>query len=745
MFGASLSNKLQRRWRHLSHRFEDYRYRTGTRYDIQGLRAVAVLAVVVDHATGWPGGGFIGVDVFFVISGFLITGLMLNEHERSGRISLLAFYRRRVKRLMPAALTTLVVTSLVGYFVFFEDRWRTSVVDAVWAALFAANWRFLRQQTDYFASAGPVSPFQHFWSLSVEEQFYFVWPLLLIVLLGAFGARATLALDRPLDRRLAAAGIAVLGAASFWYALGQSSDDPVAAYFSTPARMWELSAGALLALGRPLLREIPDGLRPALAWAGLGVIGYGIATIDGTSGFPAPIAAIPVVGAMLVLAAGTTADGEQLPFVPLLTNPLSRYIGDVSYSLYLWHFPVIVLADAWYGHGQGPYWVVVLVSMTVLSLLSYHYIETPFRTSPYFEPFESHRQRDVAVRAWRSKWARPFGNLGMGVAAMTILIVVAGQLQSTTSSTVTTTSSGFGQGGQNGTGGKGGKGGKGGQGGSAQAMPANAAITSELAAALQATGSWPELNPPLDDPTRDGAGDFDACLAMTPTSSGCVGGTTGKPVIAVVGDSTAVNFLTTVTAALGSRYEIRGFTKLSCAFAVESKDPRAQDADCPGFLQQTAGVLAQIKPVMTIVMENYADVVFDAKTSDYQSQLTDWGNGTKAIEKLLLPTTQSLVFASAPPEGPSISDCATRTGGPSDCVYQPQFFYPDVKRVVEQEMGGRTHFVDVQPWFCVDDNCPAFADGTLLKEDQVHATIAWAKKLGPAAAEVLDPLLPKRS
>ena len=137
------------------------------RHDVQGLRAFAVLAVVVDHLTGWPGGGFVGVDVFFVISGFLITGLLQREHARTGRISFAAFYRRRAKRLLPAALLVLLATLVVGRFVLFAERWRTTVVDAAWASVFGANWHFLQQQTDYFDSSLPPSPFQHYWSLAV--------------------------------------------------------------------------------------------------------------------------------------------------------------------------------------------------------------------------------------------------------------------------------------------------------------------------------------------------------------------------------------------------------------------------------------------------------------------------------------------------------------------------------------------------------------------------------------------------
>jgi peptidoglycan/LPS O-acetylase OafA/YrhL len=166
------------------------------RRDIQGLRALAVVAVVLEHVSGWPRGGFVGVDVFFVLSGFLITGLLVREHERTGRISMRGFYRRRVKRLLPSALVVLVVTLGAVAALLSASRLLSSAVDAVWSAVFVANWHEAAQGTDYFAADGPVSPFRHFWSLSVEEQFYVVWPLV-VLLVAAVSARRLRGRARP--------------------------------------------------------------------------------------------------------------------------------------------------------------------------------------------------------------------------------------------------------------------------------------------------------------------------------------------------------------------------------------------------------------------------------------------------------------------------------------------------------------------------------------------------------------------
>ena len=227
---------------------------TAFRADIQGMRAVAVTAVILAHATGRPAGGFVGVDVFFVISGFLITGLLLREHERSGRISLPAFFGRRIKRILPASLVVLAATVALASWLFNAPRALATWWDAVSAALLVSNWRFEASGTDYFHATDAASPLQHFWSLSIEEQFYLVWPVLLVVLL-AVAARGA----RPVLRsRIVVGGVlVVLIAASFAVAVWQSGAAPQAAYFATGARVWELGAGALLAVCAPLLARLP--------------------------------------------------------------------------------------------------------------------------------------------------------------------------------------------------------------------------------------------------------------------------------------------------------------------------------------------------------------------------------------------------------------------------------------------------------------------------------------------------------
>ncbi|GAA2966131.1 hypothetical protein GCM10010459_23210 [Microbacterium schleiferi] len=202
--------------------------RTAPRRDIQGLRALAVLAVLGAHAVGWPAGGFVGVDIFFVISGFLITGMLLSEIRRYGSVSVGGFYARRARRILPAALVTLGAVVGAAFALFNTVRADQTLWDAISAALFVSNWRFAAQGTDYFHAADAVSPLQNFWSLSVEEQFYLAWPGLLVILV----------LLVPVAARRGAAARVVVGiaagaivAASFAWALTQTEARPTLAYF----------------------------------------------------------------------------------------------------------------------------------------------------------------------------------------------------------------------------------------------------------------------------------------------------------------------------------------------------------------------------------------------------------------------------------------------------------------------------------------------------------------------------------
>ncbi|GAA1631173.1 acyltransferase family protein [Actinoplanes couchii] len=303
------------------------------RGDIEGLRAVAVLLVVLAHV-GVPGtaGGFLGVDVFFVVSGFLITGLLRREIAGTGRLDLARFYARRMVRLLPVATLVIVVTLAGAWFWSPPVRFATFAGDALAASTWTMNLRLDTAGTDYFGDPAP-SPFQHFWSLAVEEQFYLLWPLLLL-------ARS----------RVLLAGVTV---ASFAWSLYATS------YFGSPSRAWELGAGALLAL-LPFRRE------PWLGWAGLAIITAGALSFDETTPWPGVATLVPVLGTVAVIAAG----GNRL----LETRPM-RWLGRMSYGWYLWHWPLLVLAAPVSLPDRGGAAAVALG----LAVLSHHLLENPVR------------------------------------------------------------------------------------------------------------------------------------------------------------------------------------------------------------------------------------------------------------------------------------------------------------------------------------------------------------------------------
>ncbi|SDO15198.1 Peptidoglycan/LPS O-acetylase OafA/YrhL, contains acyltransferase and SGNH-hydrolase domains [Klenkia soli] len=315
--------------------------------EVQALRAVAVLLVVVYHL--WPlrlHGGFVGVDVFFVISGFLITSHLDREVQRTGRVSLPQFYARRARRLLPASMLVLVST-VVASVVFLPDgRWATTAHEVLASAFYVQNWALADRAVDYSALTDAASPVQHFWSLSVEEQFYLVWPGLVLLLVAVAVRRGRAA------RSLLVPGIAVVTAVSFAVSVWMTADDPAAAYFVTPTRVWELGVGALLALVTARLAErrgrrhaapaAGDARWPVvLRWAGITAVLAAAVALSSASPFPGWLAAIPVLGTAAVIAAGD--GGRRDPLLRVAGWGPVQFVGSTSYSMYLWHWPLIVV------------------------------------------------------------------------------------------------------------------------------------------------------------------------------------------------------------------------------------------------------------------------------------------------------------------------------------------------------------------------------------------------------------------
>ncbi|WP_187271811.1 acyltransferase family protein [Aeromicrobium terrae] len=352
---------------------------TAIRGDVQGLRALAVSLVLLFHL--WPNrlsGGYIGVDVFFVISGYLITSHLLGRPPRDLR-GLGTFWSRRIRRLLPASFLVLAVTLLASRLIAPETQWANTARDVRGATLYILNWRLAGNSVDYLAAENAPSPVQHFWSLSVEEQFYLGWPVLMLVLGFLAVRRGRDALTTILG------GLAVVVAASFTYSVWMGQHSPAPGYFVTPTRIWELGIGALLA-GYLLRRErsgqgylAPAGPARAVATVlGLAAVVWAAFDFSGATRFPGWHAAIPVLGCALLIGIGPADRGGALDRV--LDNPAARWLGDISYSVYLWHWPMIVLLPSVSGGELGRLdKAAIIVTALVLSALTKTFVEDRYR------------------------------------------------------------------------------------------------------------------------------------------------------------------------------------------------------------------------------------------------------------------------------------------------------------------------------------------------------------------------------
>ena len=355
---------------------------SGFRPDIEGLRAVAVVAVVLFHADmPWVSGGFVGVDVFFVISGFLITGMLWREVSTTGTVGLRRFYGARARRLLPASATVGVVVMIGSAALLPSLQSRPAIGDGIASALYVSNYRFIQQGVDYFHDTLPPSPFQHYWSLGVEEQFYLVWPTLIIgtVWLTRLARRRTKADARSSERPYLVV-LALVAAASFTLSLLLTRVATAVAFFSLPTRAWQLAVGGLVALTAGRWRRLPALSAAIIGWAGLALILWACTRLSATTLYPGTAALFPAVGAALVIAAGCAAPSQGCGRV-LALSPM-RAVGRVSYSWYLWHWPVLLVAlgslAPVVGHAHWLALAGILLSGG-LAILTLRYIENPLR------------------------------------------------------------------------------------------------------------------------------------------------------------------------------------------------------------------------------------------------------------------------------------------------------------------------------------------------------------------------------
>ncbi len=365
------------------------------RPDIEGLRAVAVTLVVLAHlGLGFPG-GYIGVDVFFVISGFLITRLLVGEVEQTNSISFRKFYARRVRRILPAACVVIVGTTLACLKWDSPLRVRTDAIDGLYSAFSGINWRLAAGGTDYFSLGAAPSPFQHFWSLAVEEQFYFVWPMLLLV--------TGVLVGRRYGRRKAVVwALLSIMAMSLFLSITTTQSSPSWAYFGTQTRAWELALGALIAVTVDVWTRMPPALASQMSWLGLGLIGLSSLVFTSSTEFPGRAVILPVVGSALVIAGGCPAWPRSAEW--LLRRRPMQFVGKTSYSWYLVHWPILMILPLALDHALSftEKWMVLFGSLFVAVLMHY-LIEQPIRVQPSLAR-RPRRQLSHSAADW---WRRP--------------------------------------------------------------------------------------------------------------------------------------------------------------------------------------------------------------------------------------------------------------------------------------------------------------------------------------------------
>ena len=700
------------------------------RSDIEGLRAVAVLLVLLFHA-GVPGmgGGYVGVDVFFVISGFLITSLMLTEREESGRVSLAGFYSRRIRRILPMA-SLVAVATLAASWVWLEPLRLTGLsTDVLASAGFSSNFVFASRGADYLQSTLPPSPLQHFWSLAVEEQFYVVWPALVaLVCTGVAASRASLV------RARVAVLAAVTVVASFAACMVQMSSSQVLAFYRPHTRAFELAAGALLACvpasGGAMMRRI----EAVLSWCGLvAVIGCAF-IFDGNTRFPGPWAAVPVVAAVLVLRGGDTTNWS--PDVLLRFRPL-QWMGSRSYSSYLWHWPVIVIAAASIGRDLSVSEGLVCLAMAIaLAELSYRFLENPVR-----------RRHDLlGARAFA------FG------AAMLLVVAAVGAVAranppdlatgpdattpqiTLTSTTVPETP----------------------QPGESTVPPVDSTLVAvtpvlpaatpaiqPIADALYAMNVPPNLKPSLSGALGDQPviyeNDCHAGFSMVKPKDCVYGDPASSVVVGLYGDSHAAQWFPAFEkVAIKNKWRLVTYTKRGCPPAdieVYSKVLGKVYRECGPWRRN---VLAKMKADgVQVVFVAAFDRLLDATTRIpvWQKPWRDGLQGT--VDTLRAAGITPVLVEDTPWPGQDVPTClsANRSSVTACNATVTAGVRPDLAEMRDDFARNGVPVLRTRQWFCTDTQCPVIVGNLLVYRDDNHMTVTWSRFIAPLLDESIAPFV----
>jgi peptidoglycan/LPS O-acetylase OafA/YrhL len=670
----------------------------GFRPDIEGLRAIAVLLVVLDHAHV-PGirAGYVGVDVFFVISGFLITRQLTDELTRKGKVSLLAFYGRRAKRLLPASALVTVATVVAATQLLSPLRARSVLADAVSTTYYGLNYRLAAEGTNYLTASAPPSPLQHYWSLAVEEQFYLVWPLLVLA--------AVLVAPRLRHRVLGvvlgtvavgslAAGVVLTGRSQPW------------AYFSLPTRAWELGAGALVALSVPTLTRLHRAPAVLLGWAGLGAVLASAGVLSDSTPYPGWYAMLPVLGATAVVVSGCSG-ARQGPESLLRLAPM-QWIGKVSYAWYLWHWPALILVPAYLGHDltvvQG---LEVSAATLLVATVSYHVVENP-------------------LRSWVPLVARPVRGTVVGLVLTGVLFATAtgaGRLiapldaagQAAHISTASPRAS-FGS-------------------------VVHATVARSIDMTVAPRNLTPSVTAAPDDvpeSQRDGCHQlgFDV---VRPTLPCMYGDVSSHSTVVLYGDSHAAQWLPALDA-LGRahHWRIASRTKVSCPATdvhVNNTALHREYHECDQWRVATIAEIATLHPAVVMMAsavsvgaDDISDVAWAAGTARTVHHFEAMGARVVLLADTARTKSEGVDCLAA-----HLDDVSTCRLPASIAYYYPNRRAADI--AAAQRAGAAV--VDPDPWFCANGWCPAVVGPYVVFRDSSHMTATYARWLAPALLEQL--------
>ena len=683
--------------------------RTAVRPEIQALRAAAVLIVVVYHL--WPGrlsGGFVGVDVFFAISGFLITAHLVREAVKTGTVSLPRFWARRVRRLLPASLLVLAAAGVATWIFVPRLYWQQFFGEIAASATYWQNWLLANNAVDYLAADNDPSPVQHFWSLSVEEQFYLVWPIL-VLLATLVAGKAAAARSRKL---IIGVVLGVIAVASLVFSIYLTAADPGTAYFITPTRAWEFAAGGLLALvaADPLAGR--ERLRAIVAWSGWIAIGLSVVFFNDLTPFPSYTALLPVLGTLAVIWAGAPGIRWSPTWIASL-RPV-QFFGDISYSLYLWHWPLIVIVPfAIGGELTWPVKLVMLAGAIILAWLTKILVEDPFRTKSFFA---SHKPR----------WSF----VGM-VVAMALIVAGTNVGITTVERDIAAANARAEQ---------------------AQADAENAAENCFGAAALAPENAelcGPNEQTPFADilPTPDTAtANPDKCFVSNNDERMRVctyEQENASAVWALVGDSHADALAPTVRKiAEANNAELRVITKGSCPLTEALRGvgtPISTSCDAwNGSVQEYLSENTEISK-MFVSASAYNKFQPEGDLDWFDSGIAGYHT---AWDEIPDTTTSIVVIRDVARQWDKVPECIT--ANPDDyeaaCASNLEEGILDdpLLEAAKSSDDPRISIIDPIPYMCDDDSCPVVIGGVLVYRDQHHLTVLFAETLAPLLMKQME-------